>query len=381
MHTGVPTAQGIHEQHDAHRLSLQKRGHLFSALLLCCMAGVLLTGSACGRKGDPFLSKPLAPQKVRALTAVVRPGEIVLQWQAPRDTTDETGLLDLAGFYVYRARETLADYCVTCPRSYELVFNYEYRGPRGIRPDKRLYSFSDQDVALGFVYMYRVVAYSAAGTAGPGPDPCIVHYDTAPRTPRGFKAEQKNKLIVFNWQPSDALADGSFSGEAIGYRVYRRLDAGEFESPLNAEVLTETFFEDTPPADDTVYFYTLRSVRTHKQTVLESEAAPELRVEYFDRIPPEAPRFLTAIAQKEGVLLKWMAKTDAGFAGYNVYRRTAGRGEFERLNRELVTANSWLDTTAVKRQRYEYVVTALDDSLSANESRFSDSAFLRYILN
>jgi hypothetical protein len=43
--------------------------------------------------------------------------------------------------------------------------------------------------------------------------------------------------------------------------------------------------------------------------------------------------------------------------------------------------NSWLDTTAVKRQRYEYAVSAVDDSLSANESSLSEPVYVHYILN
>ena len=65
------------------------------------------------------------------MAAVARPGEILVQWKAPRNNTDATDLLDLAGFYVYRAQETFADFCLKCPRSYELLFDYEYQGPRG----------------------------------------------------------------------------------------------------------------------------------------------------------------------------------------------------------------------------------------------------------
>lgn len=386
-HAGVPTAQINDGPRMAPEPPLQHSRYYFHrlfycrGLLFCCMAFVFLAVSACGRKGDPFLSVPRAPEKVRALTAVARPGEIVLTWQAPHNNTDETDLLDLAGFYVYRAQETFADYCVTCPRSYELLFDYEYRGPRGKRPEKGLYNFSDPAVKPGTVYMYRIAAYNAAGTAGPVADPSVVYYAVAPRAPRSFNVERKNRLIVLSWQPVGELADRRAADDIVGYNMYRRMQTGEYEIALNTEPIVETRFEDIPPADDTVYYYVVRAVRMHEQTIIESDASPEVRLEYYDITPPEVPRFLTAIAQPGGILLKWMAKTEKGFAGYHVYRRPAGGGAFQRLNPELLLMNSWLDTTAVKRQRYEYAVSAVDDSLSANESPLSDPVYVRYILN
>lgn len=344
------------------------------------MALALLAVSACGRKGDPFLSVPFAPSKVRAVTAVARPGEIVLTWQAPRDNTDETDLLDLSGFHVYRAQKTFADYCLKCPRSYELLFDYEYQGPRGQRLERRSYHYRDTAVKPGIVYMYRLRAYNATGEAGPNADPLDVHYDVAPQAPRDFQLERRNRLVALSWQPVGALADGRAAGDISGYTIYRRVEKGAYEAALNAQPIREVVFEDIPPEYDTVYYYTVRAARTVEQTIIESDACPEIRLEYFDIIPPEAPRFLTPIAQPGGILLKWMAKSEKGFAGYHVYRRTVG-GEFNRLNPELLQTNSWVDTTAVKGQGYEYAVSSVDDSQRANESSHSEPVYIRYILN
>jgi hypothetical protein len=76
-----------------------------------------------------------------------------------------------------------------------------------------------------------------------------------------------------------------------------------------------------------------------------------------------------------------MAKSEKGFAGYHVYRRTAGAGQFKRLNPGLLSENSWVDTTAVRRQRYEYAVSAVDDSKSANESAFGETVYIHYVLD
>ena len=374
--TGTNTVSSPHTRRYIFYRLFQRR-----SLLFCCMALALLAMSACGRKGDPFLSVPLAPSKVRAVTAVARPGEIMLTWQAPRNNTDETDLFDLSGFHVYRAQETFADFCLKCPRSYELLFNYEYQGPRGQRPERRSYYYRDTAVKPGIVYMYRLRAYNATGAAGPNADALDVHYDVAPQAPRDCTLERRNRLVVLSWQPVGALADGRAAGDISGYTIYRRVEKGEYEAALNAQPIQEVVFEDIPPEYDTVYYYTVRAVRTLEQTIIESDACPEVRLEYFDITPPEAPRFLTAIGQPEGILLKWMAKSEKGFAGYHVYRRTGTGGEFKRLNPELLRTNSWVDTTAVKGQGYEYAVSAVDDSQRANESSPSEPVYIRYILN
>jgi fibronectin type 3 domain-containing protein len=71
------------------------------------------------------------------------------------------------------------------------------------------------------------------------------------------------------------------------------------------------------------------------------------------------------------VILKWIAKSEPGVAGFNVYRRNAGAGAFARINRELIQENSWLDASARIGNRYEYAVTAVDLSLRKNESELS----------
>jgi hypothetical protein len=349
---------------------------LFVVLVVCaCFA------SACGRKGDPFLSVPFAPSKVRALSAVARPGEVLLQWQAPRDNTDESELRDLAGFHIYRAQELFDDYCVTCPRRWELLFDYEYRGLTGHKPARRFYYYRDTAVRPGMVYEYRVRAYNAAGTPGPHPDSLVVQYDAAPRVPQDLVCERRNRLIVLGWKPVGMLVDGRPADDILGYNVYRRVDAEEYDMPLNDQPVAAVSFEDMPPAYDTIYWYTVRAVRVYASSVIESAAAPEIRLAYLDSTPPTAPRFLTAIPQPDGVLLKWMAKSEKGLAGYHVYRRTAGTGEFKRMNPELLVESAWLDTAAVKRQRYEYAVSAVDDSLSANESQLSETVYIHYIVN
>jgi hypothetical protein len=116
----------------------------------------------------------------------------------------------------------------------------------------------------------------------------------------------------------------------------------------------------------------VRAVRKVVDSFVESAASNEYALLYAKMTPPAPPVGLTAIPSKEGMLLKWQAKAEKGIAGFNVYRKDASGGDYIRLNRELIEENSWLDKTARIGKRYIYVVAAVDDSLSKNESLLSE---------
>jgi hypothetical protein len=143
-------------------------------------------------------------------------------------------------------------------------------------------------------------------------------------------------------------------------------------APLNESPLTETFFEDEPDTCDQMYYYTVRAVRTVFDSFVESAPSAEYGQLYADTTAPTVPQSLTAIPYKEGILLKWQAKSESGIAGFNVYRREAGGGDFIRINKELIQENSWIDKTARIGKKYNYAVTAVDESITKNESPLSD---------
>ena len=70
--------------------------------------------------------------------------------------------------------------------------------------------------------------------------------------------------------------------------------------------------------------------------------------------------------------LTWVASTSANIAGYNVYRSSAAAGPYTRVNANLVTPTSYLDSAVQAGAVYYYVVTAVDSN--NNESAYSNQA-------
>lgn len=81
-----------------------------------------------------------------------------------------------------------------------------------------------------------------------------------------------------------------------------------------------------------------------------------------DTVPPAAPQNFNATAVPSvKVFLAWSPSTDnVGVAGYNVYRRLSGGGNFEKLNSALVKGRSYDDKKVASGKNYEYVVRGLD---------------------
>lgn len=341
---------------------------------------ILLLAAACGKKADPMLPVHLAPEQVKGFQAVARSGAIVLAWKAPAENTDNSPLIDLAGFKIFREELPVAKACQQCPRNFTEFFDYPYRGSRGKQPEKTWFIYHDRTVTTGNLYTYRIHCYNERETTGPASKLLSLCYDVPPAAPAKLQARRDGRLIVLAWEHPGQLEDGSMD-RIEGYNVYRSLQQGQSEQiPLNQELVKEPVLEDIPETYDRTYYYTVRAVRRSRDTLIESLPSEEIAVPYMDITPPGIPQALTAIPQEDGILLKWMPKVEQGFAGFNLYRKAGHEPGFVRLNDRLITQGSWLDRSVQLRARYIYAVTAVDRSAQANESPYSDIVEVLYIL-
>ena len=336
---------------------------------------------ACGKKSDPFLPVQIAPKPIKKFQAIARPESVVLLWKAPRKNTNDSPLLDLAGFKVFRAEVSFEKACLKCPKNFIQVFDYDYRGPRGEVPGKEWSVYYDRALRHKNLYTYKIHCYTENDILGLSSKFLNVYYDVPPAPPSGVIVKRKYRVVIVEWAPSTLLEDGTPVEGIEGFNVYRTMKRGEYEQfPINKEIIKDSVFEDIPEKDDIVYFYTLRTVRKVKDTLIESAPSEEIAVSYMDITPVGVPQGLTAIPTKRGMLLKWMPKTEKDFAGFNLYRKLPHEESFIRLNEELIKYNSWIDKTAKIRKRYIYGVTSVDRSVKGNESALSETVEVLYIL-
>ena len=348
-----------------------------AAILFC----VLLLVSSCGKKGDPGLPITVAPQPVKKFQVVARAEAVILLWRAPEQNADDSPLLNLSGFKIFRSEMPIEKACLRCPRDYTMIFDYDYKGPRGQEPEKKLFYYQDTSVKFKNLYTYKIYCYNEKDVLGPPTKPADVFWDAPLVPPAALKAERKNRAVLLSWNPPAALADGSAPDAIEGYNVYRATKQSDYaQAPENEEIVKDLFFEDLPENIDATFFYTVRAVRKVHETMIESAPSPEIEVAYMDITPPGVPQGLTAIPEKGGMLLKWIPKTEKDFAGFNVYRKDPSGAGFIKLNERLLQINSWTDSTASIGKRYVYGVTSVDRSAGANESELSEPVEVLYIL-
>ncbi|MCP4715185.1 MAG: hypothetical protein GY868_08720 [Deltaproteobacteria bacterium] len=342
-------------------------------LVLFCLAG-----SGCGIKGDPIAPQQVVPGALRSLQAVVRAEGVHLRWKAPRKNTDGSPLVDLAGFAVLRAESSFDAACLKCPQNFMPVYRLDYSGPRGTVPDRAGQRYVDRQLAPQTVYTYKVYPFALSGLRGEASEPVLVWWDMPPVPPAGVDVQRQDRLVSLTW---DVVGQRGAAEAVAGYNVYRSLTPGDRGmQPLNARLIETTRFEDLPEQIDVTYYYTIRSVRKVRETLIESPASAETILDYMDIQPPAVPQALTAVPTRDGMLLKWMPKSEKDFAGFNLYRRTRRTDEYVRLNRTLLAGSSWVDTDVVLKKRYMYVLTSIDRSARRNESTFSEPAEVLYIL-
>ncbi|MBI1290724.1 hypothetical protein GC173_05715 [bacterium] len=90
-----------------------------------------------------------------------------------------------------------------------------------------------------------------------------------------------------------------------------------------------------------------------------------------DVTAPAAPTGLVATAGDGSVSLDWSNNSEPDLAGYNVYRSTTSGSGYTKINAFLVTGSAYNDTTASNFTTYYYVVRAVDNAGSPNESTSS----------
>lgn len=335
---------------------------------------------SCGKKGNPVAPRAFGPQAVKRFQAAARSGGIMLMWKPPTRNTDKMPLLDLESFKIFREEVRFEDRCRSCPKNFVTLFEYAYKGPRGKVPERELFFYTDRDIKPRHVYTYKIECLNEGGMLGAASNIVTVFWDVPPSPPTSLNVERKGRYSVLAWESPALLEDGTPPAEIAGFNIYRSLQQGVYENaPLNAEPVAETTFQDMPETYDQTYFYTVRTVRKVIDSFIESAPSAENSLLFSDITAPSAPQGLTAIPSREGMLLKWVAKSERGVAGYHVYRKEPGGRDFIRINRELIQANSWVDTSAHTGKQYIYAVTAVDESLQHNESPLSEPVTILHL--
>jgi fibronectin type 3 domain-containing protein len=204
---------------------------------------------------------------------------------------------------------------------------------------------------------YAVRTYGPKGDRSALSNQTLLRAKKPPQPPDGVTVTGQADGILVEWKPVPG---------AGGYAIYRRAATERFSSkPLAVVRPPEVKYLDQTARFGQSYIYSVTAVDP-KQALVESAIKAEQEVRYVDRYPPPVPEELVAVAEAGRVRLVWRQSEAPDLAGYIVYRKGAATDEFVRLTAKPIAATSYVDTTVASGQRYDYRVTAIDQT--GNES-------------
>ncbi len=321
---------------------MKRKSCIFLCSLLLCLLFV-----SCGKKGPPTPRALALPGGIGDLAGQVKDGVLFLSFSIPERNDDGSEMKDLAGFRILKA-------CGSCYGGFETFKDLRLDEKKGYgRLGNKVYVYDD-DLADGFVYSYKVHAYSLKGTVGSGSNTFTIRWERPPGLPSGVTAKGGDGMVELAWDREPGLL----------FNVYRR-QAGVYPlEPLNGRPLAVTGFVDSGLENGKVYRYEVRKVVESSGLRWEGrgvtvEAVPR------DTTPPAGPAQVVAERHEKGVVVTWKESGAADLAGYNVYRLVGSTTT--RLNGEPVRETTYIDSSVPEVRYLSYYVTAMDRA--GNESR------------
>lgn len=172
--------------------------------------------------------------------------------------------------------------------------------------------------------------------------------------------------------------EASESKSRFGYIVYTGLAPSEL-APMPG-IVKENFLIDSTGVYSgklTYYFAVL------EQNILQDTSAFSNIVSFKPTLPVSfvSPSYVTASLVNSDVLLEWqeLRERDEYVAGYQVQRRKLGEDTFATISPEVLTANTFVDTTFVRGTTYEYRVASV--SIEGEVGVFSMASEINFPLD
>jgi len=114
---------------------------------------LVVSGSACGKKGDPRAPELATPKLITNLAAKPVADGVALTWNRPTEYVDGSEIKDLASFVIFR--KEISKSCLDCPVQYRQLTTVNVEDREKFARLKQ-YRFDDREVGANTIYRYRV---------------------------------------------------------------------------------------------------------------------------------------------------------------------------------------------------------------------------------
>jgi hypothetical protein len=320
----------------------------------------ILSLGACGKKANPVIPVAVVPNGIENLNYQIKGKSLIVFWNIPRQNTDGSPLTDLNGFRVQKGEWPTKDFCPTCPDQFQDTLWIDLKGPE--QPDIRI--GQDQVQWLfnrlnpGLTYFFQVTAVSKKEADSKPSKTLRLSWELPLQPPSALQMKSEPEGLVFSWNPSPSLIDGSAPEGLAGYNLERRTEKGPWEK-INSEPIIKTAYIDSKLQEGVNYTYRLKALRQVQGNLLESEASEEKEIVYTRLFPPPAVQDLIAFLSPRGIELRWQEIETLTPTGYYIYKRTKTEQTPKRITAESVKDTIFEDRQVTPGTTYFYSISAI----------------------
>lgn len=317
-------------------------------------AALALALAGCGYPGDPLPPALNIPERVEDLRALQRGGRILVQFTAPRMTTDKLALKSLPPMELHAGRRGEGEFNTEAWAASAEILTMEPGEKTEVTLELPARQWARGEVVLG------VRAVGPTGRRS-GWSNLVALWVLPPLSrPEGLRGRATAEGVLLEW-------DAGEGPDGRGWRVFRK--GADEQGFILLGTAAEASWLDRGIVYGRRYAYVLQAVAPAGESQAESEPGAPFAIEPRDTFPPAPPLGLTGIAGVNSIELAWERSPEEDLAGYQVWR-AEGDGEFARLG-DPVSTLSFSDSDLVSGRRYRYAIAALD--LAGNESARSEA--------
>lgn len=319
---------------------------------------LLLTATACGKKGDPTPPVRAIPAPVKDLAVYQQGSDFILQFGYPKTTLAGGPLPGIARIELMEMLQPAPAEGFTVevePRRFaaasEIRLNLnEADLANSTSGDRVFVRLPLPENASESAYSFGVRTLASNGEISGISNVATMVPADPPSPPTNLSVIPNPDGLEISWQPQGALGEG--------FNIYRR-DArsrsyNRAPTPIESD---QRQFLDTSARYGQRYIYTVTTV-ARRDPLVESRLSGEAEVLYQDRFSPEPPAGLVALTESDRVRLRWDASSSRDVRTYHVYRRD--KGDFRKLTANPTSKREFLDSEVNSGNSYTYRVTGLD---------------------
>ncbi len=358
-----------------HTLKHFKHKHKKAVLAFIFIA--LLISAGCGKRKPPLPPIEKVAQRVE-ISGFQRGNKILLSWTMAARNASDGSVLNISRADIYRLTEPANSSSNLSEEEFAsrstLIATIPINDTDFARKQMTFadtLNFAGQSARIRYAIRFANATGQKAGFSN-----FLVIEPTAKTAdiPKDLTSKITQNSIEIGWDSPTQNIDGSTPANVLGFNIYRIDDEKKTQKLLNNSPITNNAFADKTFEFEKNYTYFVRTVSLGSNgEPLESADSVVVKVFPKDIFAPSAPSAVTIAASPNTISIFFASNVENDIAGYKIYRstdRNIPKADWNLLTPQLLTTNTFQDTTVESGKTYFYYLTAVDKF--GNVSEISD---------